>query len=448
MMNIQMTSKNSILNKGLSNLKGSKFIKDTAYMFSAKMGATVLGFLGSVIIIRELGPLNFGLYATAIAFINTITSIADFGLTTAVIKFGSFYMKNDKRKANLLFKMIGKQKLLICLAVTVLGLLSSKIIAIGIYNKPELVFPLQISMAYIAMSIVTNYIFTIIEARQQFLKSSLLNFSIAGIKLLSILALYYIFNLVTLNNMLFLLIGLGLFSIGFCSFFLDKNFLFSKGENGEDIKIRKETWRFSKWVMISTLCFPLAKRLDIIMLNYYVDSSFVGIYACAFQLALPLRTLKGTFHSILLPKISKVATYIGYINYIKKTTLLMFVVCLTLVPIIIFADPMIRFVIGEKYNQSVYIFQILLIKMIFVLLFNPLHLIAYSAGHPWIISGKDILALFINIIANIILIPTFGNIGAAYGTLLTSIIGGIIPIFYIYYKILIPMNIRDNQQKE
>ena len=126
-------------------------------------------------------------------------------------------------------------------------------------------------------------------------------------------------------------------------------------------------------------------------------------------------------------------------NYAKKFTILIVLFCLCFIPVIIFAGPMIEFIFGMKYSESAYIFQILIIRMAFILILNPLHMIAYSAGHPWIISIKDILALVINLGANISLIPLMGVAGAAYGALVTTIIGGLIPIVYIYYHIMLPM---------
>ncbi len=428
-----------ILNKVISVLLGSSIVKDTAYMFSSKIGAALLGVLGSIIVIRELGPFNFGLYATAVAFVPLLTVIFDFGLTTTMIKFGSLYLKKDKKRANILFKIIGKQKIIIIVTIGVVGLLLSKFIAIKLYNKPELVFPLRISMLCIMINTIYMYMETILHTRQQFSRSAMISFSTSLVKFGSILILYFMFHLLILKSMLLLLLGVFLFSMFFCSFFVNKEFLFTKYTRDEGRMVLKDLFGFSKWVMVSTLCFPLARRLDIVMLNYYVDSSMVGKYACALQLIAPLMMLKGSLHSVLLPRVSKITSYNGYMNYAKKFTALIGVFCFSFVPIIFFAQPIIEAVFGERYSQSAYIFQILVVKMIFMLILNPLHMIAYSAGHPWIISIKDIVALFINIVANIILIPLLGIPGAAYGTLLTTVIGGIIPVIYIYFRILSPL---------
>lgn len=429
----------SILNKLISVLGRSSIVKDTAYMFSSKIGAMVLGFFGSIIVIRELGPLNFGLYATAIAFVPLITGIFDLGLTTTAIRFGSLYLKKSNKKADILFKIIGKQKLIISLVISFVGLLMAKYIAISLYNKPALVYPLRITMLLIMINTTVTYLHTIIETRQQFLKSSIISFTTSLVRFSSILLLYFVFRLLTLKSMLLLQLGIGLFSIFFCSFFMDKKFLSAKYEKYEGRLILKDAFKFSKWVMISTLCFPLARRLDIVMLNYYVDSSMIGIYACALQLISPLMMLKGSLHNVLLPKVSKITSYSGYMNYAKKFTALIVAFCFFFVPIVVFARPMIEFMFGAKYSQSAYIFQILVVRMMFVLILNPLHMIAYSAGHPWIISIKDIFALFINILLNIFLIPFLGISGAAFGALLTAIVGGVIPVIYIYFKILNPM---------
>ncbi len=419
----------------------SDTVRSTAYMYLSRVAAMGLGFIGNVLIIRALGPENYGLYATAIAFITLISGITDLGLTTSAIKFGSLYSKTDPKKVDLLFKIVGHQKLIISGCVGVVGFFLSDAIAVRIYNKPELVFPLKVSMIYISMDILALYAHSMLEARQKYFKSSLITFVMSVAKVLAVVTLFYFFNALTLKNLLYLQIGLGLFLIFVCSAFVDMSFIRTEGDANQKKQIKKDAWHFSKWVMVSTLFFPIAKRLDIVMLNYYVDSAMVGIYACAFQLVVPLKTLKAALHNVLLPKISKINTYNGYINYSKNYTVMTFMFSTFFIPVIVFARPIIYQFFGEKYAPSVFIFQLLLISLLFVLIFNPLHLIAYSAGHPWVIAFKDALSLIINIAINLFLIPKLGITGAAWGALITTIIGSLLPLVYIYFKILLPMRL-------
>ena len=435
-----MTHKTPILhNASISQIFKSSIFKDTTFIFTSKMGTMLLGFAGTIIIVRELGPFNFGLYATATAFIILIAGIFDLGLTTTAIKFGSIYLQKDPQKAVFLFKIIGKQKIVTGLIVSVIGFFMTEIIAVSFYKKPELIYPLKITMVCILLTSLFMYYETIMQTRQQFFKYSVLTIIISLIKLLFIVFLYFALNAVTLKSMLLLQLGITCFTLFLLILYSDNKFIFAKYNSGTRKEITNEVLKFSKWVLISTLCFPLERRLDLVMLNYYVDSSLVGVYACALQLITPLTMLKGSLHNVLLPRVSKITSYNGYKNYASKFTILIVGLCLTFIPVIVFAHPLIELLFGLKYSQSAYIFQILMIKMIFVLVLNPLHMIAYSANHPWIISIKDVLALFINIIFNIILIPLLGISGAAYGTLITTIIGGIIPIIYIYFYIMLPM---------
>ena len=306
--------------RAASRLLRSQTVKNTAYMFSSKIGATILGFIGSVIVIRELGPVNFGLYATAIAFINLITVTSDLGLTTATIKFGALYRRTGNPRGDILFSTMCKLKLIVALVTSIGGMLLVEQIAVGIYGKSELVFPLRISMVYIAMNIITTYFHAILHAREAFRTSASISFAVAVVKLLGILVLYLVVRSVTLENMLYLLLGTALFTLFLCGSCVDWSFLKVRPTAEAERSVRKEAWKFSKWVMISTFCFPLAKRLDIVMLNYYVDSAFVGIYACAVQLSLPLRTLKATMHNVLLPRISRITSFEGYVTHVGKYT--------------------------------------------------------------------------------------------------------------------------------
>ena len=64
---------------GLAKLAyGMKFIRDVGILQLGKAVALVVGFVGSVVFARILGPENYGLYAIVAAFAGIVSSFINF----------------------------------------------------------------------------------------------------------------------------------------------------------------------------------------------------------------------------------------------------------------------------------------------------------------------------------------------------------------------------------
>ena len=166
-------------------------------------------------------------------------------------------------------------------------------------------------------------------------------------------------------------------------------------------------------------------RLDQIMLHHLNGPAAVGAFAVASRLAeawyfIPMAIIASTFPSVVASREVNPALYM------RRLQMLMAILCaisyVAILGVTLFAQPVIRFLYGEAYMQSVAILT--------VLIWGGLFMSLGLASGSWIMAEKrirlnlyrNLSGLVANIVLNLLLIPEFGALGAAYATLFSLIV--------------------------
>jgi O-antigen/teichoic acid export membrane protein len=190
-----------------------------------------------------------------------------------------------------------------------------------------------------------------------------------------------------------------------------------------DKKILKIVIKFSIPLLIANLCMAGSNVADRFILNIYSGSEQVGLYSFAYRIALIMSILMASFtnawgpHSLNMYYSSEYKTSFGIIlnKLIAVSGLLLLVVSLLakyLFDLQIFG---IHF-FNPDYRAGIIIIPIVMTGYFFNGLssYYSVYPSVYNKSFHFMIS--EFLALSINIIFNIILIPWFGIMGAASAT--------------------------------
>jgi O-antigen/teichoic acid export membrane protein len=176
-------------------------------------------------------------------------------------------------------------------------------------------------------------------------------------------------------------------------------------------------------------------RLDQVMLHYLSGPAAVGTFAVAARLSeawyfIPSAIIASTFPNIVASR--KISPAI----YMRRLQMLMAVLCaisyIAALSATLFADPVIRLLYGALYLQSASILTVHIWSGLFVSL--------GLASGSWIMAEKrvrlnlyrNLSGLIANIILNLLLIPEFGALGAAYATLFSLIVA------YMLFDLFVP----------
>lgn len=412
----------------LIQLSKSKVGKDSAIVLIGNFLGAGLGFIATILITRTLGPAEFGLFSVALAVMGIASQISDFGISTGLTRFVSLYLKADIQKANLMLKVSLKFKLIITTIVFIIGFFASESLAIHVFGKPELKPILELAFTGAFGTSLVGYISTTLQARQSFAKFTYINLINPFIKITIIVLLYLTYNLNLLSALTtVIIIPFIAFLIG--SLIIPRDFLETKGDEKE---VLNELYHFSKWILVSVFCVMIFNRLDVIMLTYFKTIEVVGYYSAAYTFAFVFPLVTGTITTVLLPKVSMISEKEQLRNYIKRSLKVSIPFLFPLIILLFISHPLIVYIYGNEYLPAVIIFQILICGFALSIIINPISLIIYSFNKPEILAYLNIMQLILNFIGNVVVIPSYGAIGAAFVTFITSLFASIVVILFVY----------------
>jgi len=166
-------------------------------------------------------------------------------------------------------------------------------------------------------------------------------------------------------------------------------------------------------------------KIDSIMLFLMKGAYDAGIYGAPYKIIEVLRAFPPMFMGLAIPILSKhyLKDQDSYLRIFKKTfNFLSFVAIPIVIFLFVFAVPIMDLVAGKEFKES----SLVLVILTFPLLFLFLHRVLLG---PIIAAKKykqffyiSVVALVFNIVANILVIPKYSYIGAAYTTLFTELL--------------------------
>lgn len=408
--------------KEYTKLFKSDIVKTTLLFTGGNFFNAGIALLTTIIIVRSLGPSEYGLFAVAYAVLGLVTQMTDFGLSTSLVRFVSLYNSQNKSDmAKKILKMVFKIRIIGGLIVLFLSILFAKHISILLFN--DKVFTNLVIIAFVGglgLSLF-NYLLTMFQAEKKFnamIKLSFIQkFAVLFIILLiSKLNAFVAIAAYAIIPFLMFFVGIIIIPKGFLKIKCTMNDLF-------------ELFHFSKWIMISTLATMLIMKFDVFMLSALSNLEEVGYYASANQLAFVFPLITSSLTTTLLPTTSEYTSIDQIKNYMNKIFKIAPFVIILCIPILIFAKNIISLIYGPAFFGSIIVFQILLISFIIGIIINPISLIFYSMNKVHLLSIQNVAQLIINIILNLIFIPHYGAIGAATSTLLVRVFG----LVYVAY---------------
>lgn len=173
---------------------------------------------------------------------------------------------------------------------------------------------------------------------------------------------------------------------------------------------------------------------DLIFLRVFRDTEVVGYYAAAYTLISLLSNLGMSYGMSLLPAMARQGHGTDSERELYHTGLAqVFAVCL---PITIggclLAGSIIELAFGSGYSDSVAVLKLLIWAIPLSILRNVPWAALISRERQDLLLKAIIIAVFVNILLNFILIPSFGMNGAALATIVTE---GVVSIVMLRYAI-------------
>jgi len=391
----------------------------------------VLTYIYRIVIAREFGPSEYGLFTLATILLGWFITFSNLGLSNGMVRFVSLFLgKNKKNKIKSVFWSSFKVAFSISLLAGILLFAISTTIALYFFKEPRLGFFLKVFAFAIPLSVIFEFFLSLLLAYREVMWYSfihkILNGSLKVVLFLVIILIGLREYSIPFSYVASLLIST-LFVLFLCKF--KYPFLFSKNFS---VKKSKEKLLFRK---IFTYSWPLLfygflwqvfNWADSFIIGYFKTAADVGIYNSAVPISFLLTITTQIFAQLFFPLITKeyasrrrktveaLSKQIGkWIFMINFPVLLIFV---------LYPGAFINILFGTEYLSAANSLRFLTIGTFFFSIFSISNKLIIAKGFSKVIMADIIIAFIINLILNFILIPIYGIDGAAFSTMLSLIL--------------------------
>jgi PST family polysaccharide transporter len=382
-------------------------LSNTGWLFGDKVLRMGIGLLVGVWVARYLGPEQFGLLNYAVALVALFGAIASAGLNGIVVRD----LVNQPDTAN---ETLGSSLALQLASGLVAFALA--VLAIGFLRPDDplarlVVAVLGFTLVFKASDVVRYWFEAQVQSRYVVWVENGVFLLLAAIKVGMILSEAPLMAFVWVSFAEALLVAVGLVTL--------------VARRGGQLRVwrirarRVRTLLADSWPLIlSGLAVMVFMRTDQIMLGQMLGDDAVGIYSAAVRISEVWYFIPMAIVASVFPSLMQIRDRSVFDKNFQRLFDLMFVISFALaLAIVVFANLIINVLYGSAYKDAAGILEIHAWVLVFAFMGVP-------SGRWYLYANLQNMALYrtligacLNILLNIILIPKYQLMGAAYATL-------------------------------
>ena len=432
----------------------SNIAKSALWVTISEIFFNLSGFIIHSALGRFLGPTDYGRYGLIITLTTTVIILIGNGIPTAMAKYISEYFATDAKMVKAIKKQAIISQTILIGAITAIFYFSIPLIANAL-NDQTLIPLFRISTLIIPSFAMASFYFSYYTGLHRFnLQASLKS-------LRSVFRVVFVVGLaLILNPKGFGVEGsivgyiLAPLSVFFWAYPIDK-FRISKELNArakqQPLEYNpsfdwKKLMNYAWQIIIFFLAYELLISIDLYMVKGILkNDALTGIYNAALTVG---RIPYYVFYAMtifLLPMISKSTSENNHqkTNEILSQSLRLMLILL--VPMIIlmsvFARPILLDFYGKNYTSATEAMAILEYGVGFLTIFYVLSFAMNGAGKTKTTMVIATIGVVLNTVLNYFFIKSFGIVGSAMATSITSFVIMLIILYYLhkYFSVLIPL---------
>jgi O-antigen/teichoic acid export membrane protein len=420
---------------------------------------SLIGLMGSIsfmlislvtqwVLVRILGPEDFGGYSILVSTMNILVVIILLGLDQGLLR----HVASEGISQGTSFKqnpvMTGLSiVVLFSIIVVPLSILISDWVAIKVYNKPELVNGLRLFFLSAPFFSLYLLLMEILRAKKKLIPRALISqITLPLLKLISI----YCITLLVLNKIL--AIGYAMLFSGVVIFLVAlwrTNIVIPINRNKrwkDTTLVIKDLLIFSIPLMFTSLVTRANAESEILLLGILTNTAQVGMYYIALKLTSIITMILTSINVIVAPLLAEENSK-NDIDGLRRVFQLAtrFAVTLALpITILLFSNSEeILILFNPEFVKGVTILRILSVAQLFFIATGPCGWLLVMSGYSRLSLVNSILTLILAIMLDIILVPRYGGVGAAIGGSAAIIIVNILRLVEVWYlKSIQPYNIQ------
>ncbi len=402
--------------------------RDSLYNLIRQGWSIVMGLGISVLLARGLGTEARGIYTLVVLLPELLVTFLNLGIGAATV----YIVGKGQHDLAQVVRQNTSLAIWISLASVAAGILCISIAGDRIFPDVPRIY-LFASLVLVPISMITAYLSVILQGMQDFRLYNLVGM-ISQLLLLIFVIVFVWWLKKGIPGALVSLLAGNLGGLVLLVVILGKKFHIPNPIRLlPDPEYSRQVLAYGLKAHMSNIVTYLNYRLDNFILNLMSGAAQVGIYSVSVGLAERLWIPSNAIATVILPRIASLS---GDEEARKEITPLTarFVFWLSLVMAVLtwlLADWAIVFLYGEQYRQSALALRLLLPG---VVVFNLTRILANDIagrGKPEINLYQSFAALIVNILANLILIPSLGAAGASISSTISySVLAILILIAY------------------
>lgn len=387
---------------------GRLIFKNASFQVVGKIVTVLFSILLTWFLREKLGNEGYGVYVFVTAFVLLFGNIADWGTNLIVVREASG--KNLALQNTIFTNSIALRFILSLAAFALVNI----VVRIN-PNWQTFIFPTTIASFVLILLSVKNSLGIIFQTTVRFGVLTLMEVLLSLSFLL--LSVFFLASNMGVTHVMFSWVVATLIS-SVLGFYFGRKYIGRIYFN----------WNISKKIIKDALptgtlliVFSIYNRIDILILQHYWGTANVGIYGLSYKIYETLITGAAFIVSVAYPLLSSQKDRENIRLIYQKTFDILLVTCLVLFLATFFFAPLIKLLWGESSLPSVLPLRILSFALIFSYL-N--HLTGYSLiafGKQKISLVIGIFALILNLVLNLLLIPSYSYQAASIMTIITEL---------------------------
>jgi O-antigen/teichoic acid export membrane protein len=409
---------------GLERLARSEFVRQVSETYLTQLGVVALGFVNSILVTRLLGPEGRGLYAVAYTLSATGVQLGNLGLQSS----NTYTVAREPAKLPVLIGnslAVSGAAAALCVPLFVLLRLRPEWTPIGgtLLALTLLAVPLGLANLLLQNLLIgTQQIrsYNVIDLSTRVLAVLL----VASTAPLGVVSPEVVFGLVTLTVALSVVWCLARLAQP-----LDRKLSWS-------LPVLQASLPYGLRAYAGSLFVFLVLRSDILLVTYLRGPVETGYYAIAVSLADLLLMLPTVVGTILFPRLSAVPEPDARWRLVRRVLAVMIPAApVVLAAAWVAAGPLIRLAYGEAFAPSGDAVGWLLPGVACYAVNGILMNFLAACGMPRVVVLGPLLALLVNVAANLVLVPRLGFVGAAIASSVAYATMLAVSVAYIRFRL-------------
>lgn len=375
----------------------------------------IVGILTNIIVVRMLGPADFGVYSLILYLAGIIGVFANLGLDQALPRYvAELKVNGNYGTIHTLVNKSLRYRFVILLILSSLLYLFSEPLAMFL-NNPSMIIFLGLAGFIVIPQILLTIFTSTYSGLQNFRYITKLGILLSVLNFIFILvAIKYNFRIggilaaLFLSNLVILILYIQNFSEAI-----------PKGNQTKDISFRERIKKFAIFsIAIGIVDYIVWNRSGVFFVGLYGTPDDAGYFSVAYNLpTMVFLNIPLIFFSALFPSFSEMYVAKGYKKIREILPKAMKIVSLLITPVFVFCIVFAKFIIeilyGSAYTPAVVPFQLLMVSAYATNVLFLATVSLYASERIDVILKLDSIALVFVILLSVFIVPVYGIIGAA-----------------------------------